>query len=188
MYIVLLVLHILISLALMIAVLLQSGRGGGLAGAFGGGGGSQAIFGGRGAATFLSKATTVLGASFMVSSLLLAILSSNRFGGESKSALEKAAAQATEEPASLPGPGESGFPASGQPAGAGGAAGTAPAGAAPAPQPGAPGASGSAPMTVPAAGTAVPGTPSPGATAPAPGTAAPAPEAPPTGSATGGGR
>ncbi len=187
MYVVLLILHVLISLALMISVLLQSGRGGGLAGAFGGGGGSQAIFGGRGAATFLSKATTVLGASFMVSSLLLAILSSDRFGGESKSALEKAAAQATEEPTSLPGPGESGFPASGQPAGPGGAAGTAPAGA-PAPRPGAPGAYGSVPMTVPAAGTAVPGTPAPGASTPAPGAATPAPKAPPAGSATGGGR
>ena len=185
MYIVLLVLHILISLALMIAVLLQSGRGGGLAGAFGGGGGSQAIFGGRGAATFLSKATTVLGASFMVSSLLLAILSSHRFGGESKSALEKAAAQATEEPTSLPGPGDSGFPAATQPAGTPATPGATPAGA-PAGQSGAPTGT---PITLPAAGTAVPGTPAPGATTPATGSAPTpvrAPEAPPAGS--GGGR
>jgi preprotein translocase subunit SecG len=181
MYIVLLILHVLISLALMIAVLLQSGRGGGLAGAFGGGSGSQAIFGGRGAATFLSKATTVLGASFMVSSLLLAVLSSHRFGGETKSALEKAA-QATEEPASLPGPGESGFPTSpaptGTPAGAPGAQSGAQPGAAPQ----------GTPITLPAAGTAVPGTPAPGATTPAPAGSAPTPvrEAPPVG--TDGGR
>jgi len=64
MYVLFLILHVLISLVLIVVVLLQSGKGGGLAGAFGGGGGSQAIFGGRGAATFLSKATTYLGAGF----------------------------------------------------------------------------------------------------------------------------
>jgi preprotein translocase subunit SecG len=167
MYIVLLILHVLISLALMIAVLLQSGRGGGLAGAFGGGAGSQAIFGGRGAATFLSKATTVLGASFMVSSLLLAVLSSHRVGA-GKSALEKAAAQATEEPATLPG--ESGF----QPGGGGAPAGT----------PGSPAAG--APITLPAAGTAVPVSPAPATSTPAP-VAPPAREAGPAGTPPGGG-
>ena len=68
--------HILVCIAMVFAVLLQSGKGGGLAGAFGGGGGSgQALFGGRGAATFLSKATTVLGIGFMTTSLLLALMS-----------------------------------------------------------------------------------------------------------------
>jgi len=69
-------LHILISFVLMLTILLQSGKGGGLAGAFGAAGGQagQSLFGGRGAATFLSKATTVMGAAFMISSLLLAVL------------------------------------------------------------------------------------------------------------------
>jgi preprotein translocase subunit SecG len=67
-------LHLTICFALVISVLLQSGKGGGLAGAFGGAGGGQTIFGGRGAATFLSKATTVLGALFLVSALLLAMV------------------------------------------------------------------------------------------------------------------
>jgi preprotein translocase subunit SecG len=66
--------HILICFALVLSVLLQSGKGGGLAGAFGGQGGGQAIFGGRGAATFLSKATTVLGALFLVTALMLAMV------------------------------------------------------------------------------------------------------------------
>jgi preprotein translocase subunit SecG len=66
--------HILICFALVLSVLLQSGKGGGLAGAFGGQGGGQAIFGGRGAATFLSKATTVLGALFLVTALMLAMM------------------------------------------------------------------------------------------------------------------
>ncbi|MBD3161140.1 MAG: preprotein translocase subunit SecG [Candidatus Eisenbacteria bacterium] len=75
------VLHILISLLLIAVVLMQSGRGGGgLAGAFGGGGGNQTLFGGRGASGFLTKATWVLGASFMVISLLLALAVSRRGG------------------------------------------------------------------------------------------------------------
>lgn len=65
----------MIAAALVLVILLQSGRGGGLAGAFGGGGGSQTIFGGRGAATFLSKSTAILGAAFMVSAMTLAMVS-----------------------------------------------------------------------------------------------------------------
>ena len=70
----LMMLHVLICFLLVISVLLQAGKGGGLSGSFGTGG-SQALFGGRGAATFFSKATVVLGALFFVSSLALAMLS-----------------------------------------------------------------------------------------------------------------
>jgi preprotein translocase subunit SecG len=70
------VIHLLISVALVLTVLLQSGKGGGLAGAFGAGGTAQTLFGGRGAATFLSKATSWLAVAFMVMSILLAVLSS----------------------------------------------------------------------------------------------------------------
>ena len=70
-----LVIHVIFSLSLIVAVLLQSSKGEGLAGAFGGGGGlSGAVFGGRGAATFLSKATTILAVGFMVTSASLLIL------------------------------------------------------------------------------------------------------------------
>jgi preprotein translocase subunit SecG len=68
---VLLTIHVLISLSLIVTVLMQSAKGEGLAGAFGGGGISGAVFGGRGAATFLSKTTTVLAIAFMVSCILL---------------------------------------------------------------------------------------------------------------------
>jgi preprotein translocase subunit SecG len=76
MYGLLTALHLIVCFALVISVLLQSGKGGGLAGAFGGGGGAtgQTIFGGRGAATFLSKATTALGALFLLTALLLAMI------------------------------------------------------------------------------------------------------------------
>jgi preprotein translocase subunit SecG len=70
-YPILLVIHVLFSLALIIAVLMQSSKGEGLAGAFGGGALTGAVFGGRGAATFLSKATTVLAVGFMSTSVLL---------------------------------------------------------------------------------------------------------------------
>ena len=80
MFSILLVIHVLICVALIIVVLMQSAKGEGLAGAFGGGGGglSGAVFGGRGAASFLSKATTVLAIFFMVSCLGLSLLSAGR--------------------------------------------------------------------------------------------------------------
>ncbi len=90
------VIHLLICVALILTVLLQSGKGGGLAGAFGAGGTAQTLFGGRGAATFLSKATSGLAVAFMVMSILLAVLSSRgRVKGEGllqQRARERAAA------------------------------------------------------------------------------------------------
>jgi preprotein translocase subunit SecG len=57
---------------------MQSSKGEGLAGsAFGGGGVSGAVFGGRGAASFLSKATSVLALLFMLNSGALALISSS---------------------------------------------------------------------------------------------------------------
>ena len=84
------VIHVIVCISLILVVLLQSGRGGGLAGAFGGGGGSQAFFGTRGAATFLSKATAWLAIAFMVMSILLAVLSS-RSGGAGGGLLQERA-------------------------------------------------------------------------------------------------
>lgn len=80
----LLVVHILFALSLIVAVLMQSSKGEGLAGAFGGGGGlSGAVFGGRGAATFLSKATSFIAIAFMLTSLTLFVsLGITAGGGE----------------------------------------------------------------------------------------------------------
>jgi preprotein translocase subunit SecG len=71
------VFHVIICFALIIVVLMQSAKGEGLAGgtAFGGGV-SNAVFGGRGAASFLSKATTVLAVVFFVNCGALALMSS----------------------------------------------------------------------------------------------------------------
>jgi len=111
MEIILIVLHVIVCFVLIMVVLLQSGKAADLAGAFGGGG-SQTAFGSRGAATVLTRATTVAAVMFMFTSLSLAILGSRRSG----SVLESAA-----PPASAPA-----APA------AGGPTGTAGAGAAPA--------------------------------------------------------
>jgi preprotein translocase subunit SecG len=98
--------HVIICISLVLVVLLQSSKGGGLAGgsAFGGGAEST-IFGGRGAATFLSKATTVFGVAFMISSLTLTLMSA---GGESQptSVIAEEAARAPQAPPATAPPGE----------------------------------------------------------------------------------
>ena len=75
--------HIITCIALVLVVLMQSSKGGGLSGsAFGGGGGGMAgaVFGGRGAATFLSKATTGLAILFMLNCGALAFMSAGTRG------------------------------------------------------------------------------------------------------------
>ena len=67
------VLHIVACLFLIGVVLLQQGKNQDLASAFGGGG-TQTAFGPRGSANVLSKATTILAAVFMVTSLGLSVL------------------------------------------------------------------------------------------------------------------
>jgi preprotein translocase subunit SecG len=73
------VVHILVCLFLIIVVLLQSGKSGDIAAAFGGMG-SQTAFGPRGAATALSKATTWSAVIFMVTSITLSIVVVRRSG------------------------------------------------------------------------------------------------------------
>lgn len=69
--------YILNCLFLLMVVLLQAGRGGGLA-MGGGGGGSATVFGNRGASTFLQKLTVWSAAGFMILSMVLAHMSSQR--------------------------------------------------------------------------------------------------------------
>jgi preprotein translocase subunit SecG len=70
------VLHVFVCIFLMLVVLLQAGRGGGIGLAFGGSGGSQSVFGSSGGANFLTKLTAVFAIVFFTNSLALAYMSS----------------------------------------------------------------------------------------------------------------
>ena len=77
MSLILITLHVVICIALILIVLLQTGKGADMGAAFGGGS-SQTLFGSTGASTFLTKATTVAAVIFMLTSLTLAYMSVNR--------------------------------------------------------------------------------------------------------------
>jgi len=68
-----LIIHVFVCIALILIVLLQSGKGAAMGAAFGGS--SQTLFGSPGAAGFLTKITTVAAVVFMITSLLLAFWS-----------------------------------------------------------------------------------------------------------------
>jgi preprotein translocase subunit SecG len=68
------VIHILVSVFLIVLVLLQPGKGGGLGSVFGGGS-SDSVFGSSGAAPFLTKLTRLLALIFVITSLSLGYFS-----------------------------------------------------------------------------------------------------------------
>ena len=74
MMVLLTILHVLIAALLILAVLLQSGKGAGLASSLGGGLSSSSVLGGRTAATFLSKTTSILATAFLVSCMLQSVI------------------------------------------------------------------------------------------------------------------
>lgn len=129
MFAVLLALHLLVCLCLVSVILVQSGKGGGLAGgAFGGA--TQTVFGGRGATDFITRATVVLGVLFFVTSLSLALLTT-RGTARARSIVSEAAKRASTSAPATPG---GGAPAGALPGGTiPGGAGASPAPATPAP-------------------------------------------------------
>jgi preprotein translocase subunit SecG len=80
-------LHVIVSVILVLVVLLQSGKGADLAGAFGGGA-TQTAFGSRGPASFLSKMTTIAAVVFMLTSIGLSMIPNAGSRTENKSVLE----------------------------------------------------------------------------------------------------
>jgi preprotein translocase subunit SecG len=110
MYALLMALHLIVCLCLVAVILVQSGKGGGLAGgAFGGA--TQTVFGGRGATDFITRATIVLGVMFFVTSLSLALITTRgNVGGRSVVSEAAKRAAGTAPPAGTP-------PATGAPAG-----------------------------------------------------------------------
>ncbi|NVL90616.1 MAG: preprotein translocase subunit SecG [Desulfobacterales bacterium] len=90
------IIHIVVSTALILIVLLQTGKGADMGAAFGGGS-SQTLFGTGGTSTFLSRLTTIAAIIFMITSLGLAYLSSHRSTRSVMSQMPPAATQQTDQ-------------------------------------------------------------------------------------------
>lgn len=93
------VLHVLVCLFLVLVILIQPGKSGGLGAALGGAG-AQQVFGGRGAGTFLSKVTWGCAVTFFLTSMTLAYMSSS--GDDTLRDRAEAKAQAAAEVESAP--------------------------------------------------------------------------------------
>jgi len=106
MYGFLLAVLVLDGIFMSVVILLQSGKGGGLAAVGGGAAMTEGILGGRQATTMLTRATWISGTVFMVLALVLSIMSSRAQAPQSVIQVP-AAGQATPEPL-LPGLGGSG--------------------------------------------------------------------------------
>jgi len=93
----LIIIHIIVCIALIMIVLLQTGKGADMGAAFGGGS-SQTLFGSTGSSTFLGKMTTVAAVVFMLTSLGLAYMSGhstkNSIMMDNKAPIEQKAAPA----------------------------------------------------------------------------------------------
>ncbi len=103
-YTLLLIIHVIISVALIMVILAQSSKGGALDGLVGGT--AANVLGGQGASKFLKNATRVLGLAFMLSCILLVFqlrksgTSTSSTGAVDK--LREEASKQTEEQGELP--------------------------------------------------------------------------------------
>lgn len=89
------ILHIIVSVALILVILLQTGKGSDIGAVFGGGS-SQTLFGSTGPTSFLSKMTAGAAIIFMLTSLYLAYFSG---GGGTRSIMKGGAAPVQSMPA-----------------------------------------------------------------------------------------
>src|SRR5512142_3398181 len=98
------IIHIIVSLALIMIVLLQHGKGAGIGAAFGGS--SQTVFGSTGAAPLLAKLTAAAASPFMVTSLGLTFLGRQQevsvMQGASKSPASQSVPAAPAKPEAMP--------------------------------------------------------------------------------------
>ena len=103
----LIIIHTIVSIALILIILLQTGKGADMGAAFGGGA-SQTLFGSTGSSTFLGKLTTVAAVIFMITSLGLAYFSGHRTTNsimmDKKAPIEQQAVPAASEKTSQPSP------------------------------------------------------------------------------------
>jgi preprotein translocase subunit SecG len=109
-YYVALTIYVLVCLTLILVVLLQQGKGGSMANAFGGGA-TQAAFGARSGATVLSRATTVCAVLFVIGALYIGIAGqkgpSSVVGGRAPQSKSGPATPAAPAPTTKPAPAQS---------------------------------------------------------------------------------
>jgi preprotein translocase subunit SecG len=91
MYETILIIHVVISSALIAMILLQQGKGAGL-GALGGGA-SNTLFGSQGSANFMSRVTALLATGFFVTSLTLSYLAIKQVKAAQQQAIPVAPAE-----------------------------------------------------------------------------------------------
>ena len=108
MIIVILVIHVMLTAALIGVVLVQKSEGGGLGIGGSGGGGMSGFMTGRSTANLLTRTTAILAAGFMTTSILLAVLHA-REHASAGSILD--AAPTTQGPAQAPAPADQPKPA-----------------------------------------------------------------------------
>ena len=101
MYYAIVAVYVLVCLVLSLVILLQQGRGGDIASAFGGSS-SQAAFGARSGATLLTKATSIAAVLFMLFALTLSVIGQR--GSGSVVSGTPAPPPATAKPAPAPAP------------------------------------------------------------------------------------
>jgi preprotein translocase subunit SecG len=93
------ILHVIVSVALILVILLQTGKGSDIGAVFGGGS-SQTLFGSTGPTSFLSKLTAGAAIIFMLTSLFLAYFSGT---GGTRSIMKSGGAPVQSLPAPPPG-------------------------------------------------------------------------------------
>jgi len=103
--------HVLLAITMILIILLQPGKEGGAALA-GGSSGNQ-MYGPRGAGNFLGRATTFVASGFMVTSIALALYSSERMqsGTNIEDAIERLEGEADEDGFGIPMPSKPAEPA-----------------------------------------------------------------------------
>ncbi len=97
-YSLILVVHIIVCIGLVVAVLLQAGKGADIGAVFGGAG-SQALFGTAGPVDFIKKATLVMVVVFMLTSLTLGFFNLERPSSSVMTNVPAASGQAPGVPA-----------------------------------------------------------------------------------------
>jgi preprotein translocase subunit SecG len=102
MHTIVVIIHVIVSLALVSIVLLQHGKGAGIGAAFGGS--SQTVFGSTGAAPFLAKLTAIVAILFMCTSLGLTFMGRQQAPSVMQGAGKPAATQPAPATGATPAP------------------------------------------------------------------------------------